>query len=308
MANLPRGLHSHTTLETTDIQKALRFYRDVLGLSTGQQLLKVGLLHATNNHIAAIIQMPKISVQPYWNYYARAVPRADVDALHAKVAAVAADYEMREVTEPRVEERFGIGTYGFAIADRDGNWWRIEEQDGPFGWVDIPKLDGTSIIPPGPIHYVTLETANLIRTAAFYRDVIGLNVELRDGAIYSFEPGGVSVITIPAQGALTPQPVLNHHGITLEQRDDVDRAFALVTEHQAAWGIMKVQQITDQHGSYQFYFQDVDTNWWEIEVLEASLNPWQRVSQPQGSSYLLHPDHGANTIKHPYRAEHAHAP
>ena len=302
MAILPRGLHSHTTLETTDIVKALRFYREVLGLSTGQQLEKVGLLRATNDHIAAIIQLPKPSPQPYWNYYARPVPRADVDRLHAAVVAVAGEYEIREVTEPSIETRFGIGTYGFAIHDRDGNWWRIEDQDGPFGWVDVPELESASIVPPGPIHYVTLESSDIEKTAAFYREFVGFACTIRDGAIHSPEAGGVHIITVPVQGDVTPQPVLNHHGLTLDEHDraGVDRAQALVREQQERWGIRKIQQITDQHGSYQFYFQDADTNWWEVETLHAGLNPWQRVNQPQGSSHLLHPDHGANTVIHPY--------
>lgn len=307
MAILPGGLHSHTTLETTDIAKALRFYHEVLGLSTAQQLFKVGLLRATNDHIAAIIQMPKISPQPYWNYYARPVPLADVDALHAKVMAVADDYELQSVTDPFVETRFGIGTYGFTISDRDGNRWRIEDQDGPFGRVEIPQLEATSIIPPGPIHYVTLEAGNIERTAAFYREFLGLSIDLRNGAIYSAAPGAVHLIAVPADDTITPQPVLNHHGISLDEsaRLDIDRAFTLATEQQDVWGILKINQITEQHGSYQFYFQDADTNWWEIEALDAGLNPWQRVNQPPGSSHLLHPEHGSNTVKHPWRAARA---
>ena len=301
MAILPRGLHSHTTLETTDIAKALRFYREVLGLSTAQQVPKAGLLRDTRDHIAAIIQLPKISPQPYWNYYARPVPRADVDRLRVAVSAVAEEYELREVTEPAIEQRYGIGTYGFAIADRDGNWWRIEDQNGPFGRAEVPAVEATSIVPPGPVAYVTLESADLDRTAHFYREFIGLDVVHKEGALHCAEPGGVNVIVVPAQQDLVPQSVLNHHGLTLDEgdRSGVERAFELITEHSDRWGIKKVQQITDQHGSYSFYFQDLDTNWWEVETLYAGLNPWQRVSQPPGSQHLLNPTHGANTILRP---------
>jgi catechol 2,3-dioxygenase-like lactoylglutathione lyase family enzyme len=303
MAILPRGLHSHTTLETTDIAKALRFYWEVLGLSTAQQMPKVGLLRDTRDHIAAIIQLPKISSQPYWNYYARPVPRTDIDRLHVAVSAVAEEYELREVTEPAHEQRYGIGTYGFAIADRDGNWWRIEDQDGPFGLAELPAVEATSIVPPGPVAYVTLESADLDKTSRFYREFIGLDVVHKEGALHCAEHGGINLIVVPAQQDPIPQTVLNHHGLTLDEgeRSGVERAFALITEHGDRWGIRKVQQITDQHGSYSFYFQDLDTNWWEVETLYAGLNPWQRVSQPPGSHHLLNPAHGANTIRRPYR-------
>ncbi len=162
MAVLPRGLHSHTTLETTDIAKALRFYREVLGLSTAQQMPKVGLLRDTGDHIAAIIQLPKISPQPYWNYYARPVPRADVDPLHVAVSAVAEEYELREVTEPAHEQRYAIRDIRFRnspIVEGGKHWWRVEDQDGPFGFAELPPVEATSIVPPGPVAYVTLESA-----------------------------------------------------------------------------------------------------------------------------------------------------
>lgn len=154
---------------------------------------KVGLLRDTRDHIAAIIQIPNISSQPYWNYYSRPVPRADIDRLHVAVSTVAEAYELREVTEPVHEQRYGIGTYGFAIADHDGNWWRIEDRDGPFGLAELPAVEGTSIIPPGPVAYVTLESADLDKTSQFYRENLcrfdtnrfGL---IKDGRLYDLTP------------------------------------------------------------------------------------------------------------------------
>jgi catechol 2,3-dioxygenase-like lactoylglutathione lyase family enzyme len=298
---VPRGVHSHTTLETTDIDKALALYRDVLGLSTAQQVPKAGLMHATNGHIAAIIQMPKICAQPYWNYYARAVPRELVDGLHKRISGLREQYELREVTDPEVERRYGIGTYGFAFADRDGNWWRIEEQDGPFGRAKLPDVAGTSVVPPGPIPYVTLESADIEKTEALYRDVLGLHVGSVDGALHVREAEGVNAIVVPVEDVV-PQPVLNHHGLTLAEGDraGVDRANEYLRANADAWGLRKVQQATEQHGSYAFYFQDADTNWWEIETLENGFNPWQRVNHPQGDPNLLNPDFGSNTIRNPF--------
>jgi catechol 2,3-dioxygenase-like lactoylglutathione lyase family enzyme len=303
MAIMPPVFHSHTTLETTDIDRAVRFYREVLGLSTGRQLERVGLLRATNDHICAIIELPRPSAQPYWNYYARPVPRDRVDAIHDAIVAVADAYEIAEVGLPLIETRYGIGSYGFSLCDRDGNWWRIEEADGPFGRAELPALEGTSIVPPGPIAYVTLESADLAATAAFYRDFLGLPVALRDGALHSPGRGGVNLIVVPAAGELLPQPVLNHHGLTLPEGDraGVEAVHAALREHGERFGVRKTQKITEQHGSYAFYFQDRDTNWWEVETLLAGLNPWQRVSNEPGSSHLLDKTRGRNTILHPFR-------
>ena len=303
MAIMPPVFHSHTTLETTDIDKAVRFYREVLGLSTGRQLDRVGLLRASNDHICAIIEHPRPAAQPYWNYYARPVPRDQVDAIHAQIVAAAAAYEIAEVRAPEVERRYGIGTYGFSLRDRDGNWWRIEEADGPFGAAVPADVAGTSIVPPGPIAYVTLESSDLDATAAFYREMLGLAVTMRDGAIHSRGRGGVNLIVVPAAGDVLPQPVLNHHGLTLPEGDRaaVNAIHAALLEHTERYGIRKIQRITEQHGSYSFYFQDRDTNWWEVETLLAGLNPWQRISNDPGSDHLLDKKRGNNTILHPYR-------
>ena len=96
----------------------------------------------------------------------------------------AREYGVREVRDPAIESRYGIGTYGFALCDRNGNWWRIEDADGPFGTTTLPADDSTSIVPAGPVSYVTLEVRDVDTTFAFYRDVLGLDAVLRDGAIH----------------------------------------------------------------------------------------------------------------------------
>ena len=295
--------HSHTTFEILDVVESLRFYRDVMGLSTAQQLDKVGLWCATNHHVTACIQMPKTSLQPYWNYHARPVAIGSVDAIFERVTAVQTQYAILELRAPANETRFGIGTYGFGICDRDGNWWRVEENDGPFGPVDLPQTTSSSIMPPGPIAYVTLEAYDIAQTALFYREVLDLPVEMRNGALHSrARDGGVNLITVPVQGELLPQPVLNHHGITLGEhaQERVAAIHEAISAQAERFGIRKVQRITDQHGSYQFYLQDRDTNWWEIETLWHGLDPWQRATLPDGDERLLDPNRGRSQLRQPF--------
>jgi catechol-2,3-dioxygenase len=295
--------HTHTTFEVLDVPSSLRFYREVLGLSTTQQLDKVGLWCSTNHHVTACIQMPKISAQPYWNYHARPVAPGSIDGLFERTAAVCNDYGIRELRAPAVESRFGIDTYGFGICDLDGNWWRIEENTGPFGAFELPTLRSTSIVPAGPISYVTLESYDVDATAVFYREALNLPVARVAGAIHSgARDGGVNLITVPAEGELLPQPVLNHHGITLAENaaEQVMTIHEVLTTQASGYGILKVQRITAQHGSYQFYFQDRDTNWWEIETLSEGLDPWQRAMLPDGDERLLDPKRGRSQLRQPF--------
>jgi hypothetical protein len=62
-----------------------------------------------------------------------------------------------------------------------------------------------------------------------------------------------------------PVGVGNHWGLDLASRAEVDRARELALEHKDKYGIQKVMRITDMHGTYAFYFQDRDGNWWEFQ-------------------------------------------
>jgi catechol 2,3-dioxygenase-like lactoylglutathione lyase family enzyme len=295
------ALHSHTTLECLDIEATLRFYRDALGLSTAHHLAKAGLFCSTNRHITANIELPKVAAQPYWNYHALAVPLDRVDAIHHEMARRQAEFAIRELQAPALESRFGVGTYGFALCDRNGNWWRIEDANGPFGAAAPSDSVAASIVPAGPVSYVTLEVRDVDQTFAFYRDVLGLDVALRDGAIHYAGHGGVNLIAVPAAGDVLPQPVLNHHGLTLpeNQHDAVRGLHAGLKASADEYGVLKVMGASSQHGSFSFYFQDRDTNWWELETLEGGLDPWQRATLPDGDTRLLEAARGASTIRTP---------
>jgi catechol 2,3-dioxygenase-like lactoylglutathione lyase family enzyme len=298
-------------MECLDIEETLRFYRDVLGLSTAHHLGKAGLFRSTNNHVTANIELPKVAAQPYWNYHALAAPLDRIDAIYCATRERIAEYGIREIRPPATESRYGIGTYGFALCDRNGNWWRIEDANGPFGPMTLPEGTSDSIVPSGPISYVTLEVRDLDATRTFYRDVLGLDVAVRDGAIHFAGHqsdtlayaghAGVNLIAVPADGELLAQPVLNHHGLTLpeHQHDTVRELQANLKANAGDYGLLKVMGAASQHGSFSFYFQDRDTNWWEIETLEDGLDPWRRATLPDGDGRLLETTRGASTIRHP---------
>jgi catechol 2,3-dioxygenase-like lactoylglutathione lyase family enzyme len=274
-------LATHTTLECVDVVESIRFYREVMGLATLRRLKMAAVFRATNGLIAACIQVPRPAPQPLLNFYARPVrDRVQVEATHAAVTAVADQYGIQEITRPSEEDpaRFGVGTYGFYLKDRDGNWWRIEENKGPFGPVELPEdaEPRGSIVPAGPISYVTLECKDIQKTIRFYSEFLGIDVEQQaPHYFFSRGNGGVCLIGVEVPD-VAPQPVLNHHGITLRGEPElIDRLRDAVVAHAEDFGVMKVLPATSQHGSYSFYMQDLDTNWWEIEILEE-LDPYHQ--------------------------------
>lgn len=69
-----------------------------------------------------------------------------------------------------------------------------------------------------------------------------------------------------------PQTLFNHWGISVASIEEVDRCHAAAKARQAEFGLKKIQKTTSVHGSYQFYFADADSNWWEIECRIHGLN------------------------------------
>jgi catechol 2,3-dioxygenase-like lactoylglutathione lyase family enzyme len=281
MAIVEGGRTTHTTLECKSVAASLRFYRDVMGLRVNQPAPMVGHVMDVKGHYAAVLQNATPSPQPFCNFYARPVrDAAAVDAVHARVTAVKDEYGIAEITAPAREDaaRFGVGTYGFYLQDLDGNWWRVEENAGPFGAVELPDdaRPRGSIVPAGPISYVMLESRALAASMRFYRDFLGLDVAspaahyclVRDAA------GWVRVIAVDVGDQVVPQKVANHHGVTLAGGPEVIEALRhKVVACAAEFGIAKVLPATRQHGSFSFYLQDGDSNCWELEIWENGVNP-----------------------------------
>lgn len=66
-----------------------------------------------------------------------------------------------------------------------------------------------------------------------------------------------------------PQNVLNHWGIDVPTREDVDRIHAAAHKYKDKYGLRRIMKVRMQHGVYGFYFEDRDFNWWEIEQRDA---------------------------------------
>ena len=62
-----------------------------------------------------------------------------------------------------------------------------------------------------------------------------------------------------------PQAFLNHWGVFVATQSDVDRAYATILANKDRYGIKSVQKPKANHGAYSFYFDDADSNWWEVE-------------------------------------------
>jgi catechol 2,3-dioxygenase-like lactoylglutathione lyase family enzyme len=135
--------------------------------------------------------------------------------------------------------------------------------------IDTMQDGETKIRPlnrPRMITHGTLECRSLAVSRPFYEEFLGLECVHHAPRAMMLRKGGYwAIVCLEAGDRVRTLKVGNHWGMDMESRADVDRAHALAIEHKAKYGIQKVTKITDNHGTYGFYFLDRDGNWWEFQ-------------------------------------------
>ena len=137
--------------------------------------------------------------------------------------------------------------------------------------VEIPPR--TSLIKPFIISHGTLECRSLARSRRFYEEVLGLECVVHSPTSMGVRCGmKFHIIAVEVGEAFHPAALLNHWGLDVATRDEVDQAYRDVIAVKDRYGLLQAKEPQDRHGIYGFYFQDFDTNWWEIQYYPGFLN------------------------------------
>ena len=111
----------------------------------------------------------------------------------------------------------------------------------------------------------TLECRDVDATRKFYAEFMGLDVVRTSPVSLMIRLGGDNTIAVvKSAGQREAMSLLNHNGLDVETEQDVDRAHTVCVEQAAEWGLHKITKPRVQHGTYSFYFWDLDDNCWEI--------------------------------------------
>ncbi len=114
----------------------------------------------------------------------------------------------------------------------------------------------------------TLECHDLAASRRFYEEFLGLETVFHGTRTMLIRKGGYwGVVCVNRGDAVRPMGPLNHWGVDVASRADVDAARRDALKYKDKYGIRAVNQALDQHGVYSFYLQDLDGNWWEIQSL-----------------------------------------
>lgn len=114
--------------------------------------------------------------------------------------------------------------------------------------------------------HATLEARDIKRTRQFFDEFLGFEtVQMADVSFWARLGGNQIIVVVQSpQGKKADMPFLNHNGLDVRTEAEVDAAHAVVKRDAEKWGLHKITKPVVQHGTYCFYFWDMDDNAWEI--------------------------------------------
>jgi catechol 2,3-dioxygenase-like lactoylglutathione lyase family enzyme len=111
----------------------------------------------------------------------------------------------------------------------------------------------------------TLESRDLEASRKFYEEFLGLEVVRTSNISLMIRLGGNHVYAVVEnKKSDAKMSFLNHNGIDVATEAEVDHCHQICVEQADKWGLTKVSRPRVQHGTYSFYFWDLDGNAWEI--------------------------------------------
>ena len=112
----------------------------------------------------------------------------------------------------------------------------------------------------------TMEVYNLRESRRFYEEFLGLECVRHAKPAMVVRLGlKFHIVAVEVGAAVHPVNVLNHWGMDVNTKEEVDDAYQKALKHQDEYKIRQVLKPVMQHGVYSFYMEDLDHNWWEVQ-------------------------------------------
>lgn len=114
--------------------------------------------------------------------------------------------------------------------------------------------------------HATLECRDIAFTRKFFDEFLGFQTVQMAAVSFWARLGGDQIIVVVKSPTKNKEsmPFLNHNGLDVGNEAGVDAAYQIVLRDAEKWGLKKVTKPAVQHGTYCFYFWDMDDNAWEI--------------------------------------------
>lgn len=111
----------------------------------------------------------------------------------------------------------------------------------------------------------TLASRDLEASRKFYEEFLGLDVVRTSNISLMVRLGGHHTFAVVQnKSQKSEMPFLNHNGLDVGTEAEVDACYEICEAQADKWGLTKLSKPVVQHGTYSFYFWDLDGNAWEI--------------------------------------------
>jgi predicted lactoylglutathione lyase len=131
----------------------------------------------------------------------------------------------------------------------------------------------SSVVKPYLLSHGTLECRSLKESRRFYEEFLGLEcVRHAQQAMHARCGIKFSIVCVEVGGDVKPMSVLNHWGLEVDSREQVEHAYKSALAMKDKYKIGKITEPSMRHGIYSFYLEDLDGNYWEIEYYDGSVH------------------------------------
>jgi len=128
----------------------------------------------------------------------------------------------------------------------------------------------SSVVRPYVMSHGTMECYSLKESRKFYEEFLGMECVRHAKPAMAVRCGlKFHIVCVEVGAAVHPCNVLNHWGLDVGSRAEVDRVHREAIAGKDKFKIKQVLDVVDQHGVYSFYLEDLDHNWWEVQSYDG---------------------------------------
>ena len=142
----------------------------------------------------------------------------------------------------------------------------------------MPNSQPASVVQAQSLSHGTLVCRDIQKSRRFYEEFLGLEV------VHFIKPAMALRLTTNVYIACVclgdqrheatsgSHDCLRHFGLNVASREEVDQAYEAAQRLQATYELREIHKPQMLHGAYQFFLQDRDGNWWEIQMEPRSID------------------------------------
>jgi catechol 2,3-dioxygenase-like lactoylglutathione lyase family enzyme len=266
----PVGL-THGHYECRSLDETLPVFTDLLAMQVVARKSGEAIVQHPNTAWKLVVHEggPAAPDKPHNNHYGVRVARAaEIEAAFGYLDAHKQRYGLR-VAAPKAQH-FATSVY---FKEPGGNTLEIEYYDPqaaaegrtiarPHWKRELKDSAGRGYVPQALTHG-TLECDDKDASAAFYRDVLGLQIAGGGRiSVYVKHPATPwYLVVLPIKKRKKFLRPVNRYTLAVQSADEVERAHRELSNTK---GVTELGAIEEREGHAWFIFADLNRNWWEI--------------------------------------------